>query len=592
MKVAWLAVVLSLAPGIAAAQTPGTPPTAPGTVPEPTPAIPGVPGTAIPPTQPIDPSVPGTAPVAPGPSPVVPGAPVIVDPTLPPGTQPLPGTQPPGPLPPTPRTGAPRTPPVPEAVPPTATTPGPPRVIGPTLPGLPTGTTAPEAPGLIIGVPPGQGFPTEISPRIPPSPTIPSGPSVILPTPLPAGARTGRLFYFQPTLRISEEWTDNFNRSENNPISNFRTTLAPGAQILLDRGTLTGSAAYTLSAFHDSSLGEFGVHNSLAALLSWQAIPTWRLTLSEAFVQSDDPERTDRLLLTRQRREATSNQTSLTSEYSLLALGLDTRQYYRYSHFDSTSTTDAHTFGLSASRALDRIHVLTLGYEYLMSDSTRNESTSGSRDSSVRGHQVLGTFSRDVSARLTAGLTGAYATRDLEGTNGPSSYERWNMAVFGNYTLLERLIARVNVGFAHLSATDETIVTTLSTVSYWFGPATATVGFERGFSETFGQSEDFGVVKTTGVFASLLYRFSPLLSGEVNASYRENDFTGIGGSAAVNGGADARDDTVYSAGVRFIYQITRGLSASLDAAHIESEGRASRSFSENRVRAALSAILY
>jgi hypothetical protein len=593
MKVAWLAVVLSLAPGIAAAQiqpspatpvVPGTTQTVPGTIPG---AVSPVPQT-IDPSAPGAPPAPGTAPPAPGTGPTVPGTPTTVDPRLPPGTPATPSS----PFPfPTPTIGGPPTPPASEPVPPIATTPGPARIIGPTVPALPSGAPTggtTQLPGLIIGAPPQGAFPIDVSPRVPPPSTIPSGPSVILPAPPSRDARVGRTFNFQPTLRISEEWTDNFNLSERDRTSNFRTTVAPGVQVLLDSGALTGSASYTLSAFHDSSIEEFGVQNSLAAFLSWQALPTWRLTLSEAFFQSDDPERTDRLLLTRARRDSTSNQTSLTSDYALLALGLDTKQYYRYSHFASSSSTDAHTFGLSASRALDRIHVVTLGYEYLMSDSTRSDAAAPSGKTSVRGHQVSGTFSRDVSALLTAGLTGAFAVRDLEGTPGPSTFERWNAAVFVNYSILERLILRANVGVGRLSGVDETVITTASTLSYWFARAVLTLGVERGFSETFGQSEDFGVVKTTGVSGSILYRFSPLLSAEVNGSYRENDFTGIG-SVAPN---DARSDTVYAAGLSVVYQITRGLSASIDATHTESEGRSGRSFTENRVRAALSAILY
>jgi hypothetical protein len=360
-------------------------------------------------------------------------------------------------------------------------------------------------------------------------------------------------------------------------------------QVLLDYGTLTGSAAYTLSAFHDSSVNEFGFQNSLAALLSWQAMPTLRLTLSEAFLQTDDPERTDRLLLTRERREATSNQSSLTSDFALL--GLDTKQYYRLSQFSSTNTTTSHTFGLSASRALDRIHVLTGGYEYLMSDTTSSGTVQGGQESSIIGHQVSASFSRDLSALMTAGITGAYATRNRESATGQSStFNRWNIGVFTNYTLAERLILRSNIGVAHLSLSDELLLTTASNLSYWFGPAVVTVGAERGFSETFAEGQDLGVVKTTAFRGSVLYRFSPLLTAQINASYRENEQTEVGGTTAAGG----QNDTVYSIGVSFSYQILRGLTASLEATHTESEGRegGGRSFTENRVRAALSAIFY
>ena len=51
---------------------------------------------------------------------------------------------------------------------------------------------------------------------------------------------------------VSEEYIDNFNRSQQNPQSNYRSMVSPGLQVLLDYGFLTGSAAYTLDAFYDS----------------------------------------------------------------------------------------------------------------------------------------------------------------------------------------------------------------------------------------------------------------------------------------------------------------------------------------------------
>jgi len=75
------------------------------------------------------------------------------------------------------------------------------------------------------------------------------------------------------------------------------------------------------------------------------------------------------------------------------------------------------------------------------------------------------------------------------------------------------------------------IVTTNSSLSYWFGHAVATIGVDRGYAETFLGGENQGVVLTTGGRASLTYYFSPLLNLTGNVGYRENEFTGIGGIA-------------------------------------------------------------
>src|SRR5207244_12121958 len=101
-----------------------------------------------------------------------------------------------------------------------------------------------------------------------------------------------------------------------------------------DYGLLTGSAAYTLDAFYDSLAKTPGFHHSLAALLAWQATPRLRLSVAESLLESDNPTQADRLQLNQARQKFTSNQLSLTSEYSLGSI-VDTRESYNRSEFTS-----------------------------------------------------------------------------------------------------------------------------------------------------------------------------------------------------------------------------------------------------------------
>jgi hypothetical protein len=462
-------------------------------------------------------------------------------------------------------------------------------------------TTAPErrpapaaaplqVPGLVIGVSPPGTFPIDVSPRTPPSPTIPSGPTVILPTPLPDATRPRGLFEFRPTIGVSEEYSDNFLRSERNPETNFRSMLSPGLQVLLDNGYLTGSAAYTLSAFYDTQPKEPGVHHTLAALLAWQATPRFRLSLAEAFLESDDPERGDSLQLEQARRKFTSNRLSLTGDYSLGTV--ETKAYYHRSDFTSeTATTQSNAIGLGATASLGRIHTVTAGYEYLVSDTTFSTRTAvPARDgSTVTGHEITASFSRDLSATTTAGISGAYAIRDLEAGNRSTSFTRRSISLFSNYILTDKLIVRGDIGVAQLndSSSGDPILISTSNVSYWLGPATFSLGIARGFAETFGQGQDFGVVKTSGYTGSVLYRFTPLLSSQINGSYRENEFTGVGGGTGLG------TNTVYTVGINITYQIARWLTGTIEAVHTHHQSSTSQaSFSENRVRASLNAILY
>jgi hypothetical protein len=365
--------------------------------------------------------------------------------------------------------------------------------------------------------------------------------------------------------------------------------VSPGLQVLLDNGYLTGSAAYTLSAFYDTQPKEPGLHHTLAALLAWQATPRFRLSLAEAFLESDDPARVDSLQLETARRKFTSNRLSLTGDYSLGTI--ETQAYYRRSDFTrETATTQSNTIGLSATASLGRIHTVTAGYEYLVSDTTFSTTTVPASDGrTVTGHQITASFSRDLSATTTAGISGAYAVRDVEAGNRSTSFTRRSISIFSNYILTDKLIVRGDIGVAQLnddSSSNDPILISTSNVSYWLGPATFSLGIARGFAETFGQGQDFGVVKTSGYTGSVLYRFTPLLSGQIHGAYRENEFTGVGGGIA------GTTNTVYTAGINITYQIARWLTGTIEAVHTHHQSSTSQaSFSENRVRASLNAIL-
>jgi outer membrane receptor for ferrienterochelin and colicin len=57
---------------------------------------------------------------------------------------------------------------------------------------------------------------------------------------------------------------------------------------------------------------------------------------------------------------------------------------------------------------------------------------------------------------------------------------------------------------------------------------------DKGFSETFAEGENFGVVETEGVNGSLSYPFTPSLTGTLTGSFRRNKTTGIGDTSLGN----------------------------------------------------------
>jgi hypothetical protein len=445
-----------------------------------------------------------------------------------------------------------------------------------------------------VVTPPSQDVvtPGVVTPRTPPPSRIRSAPDIVLPTPPSPALRPVQTFTIRPSIVFSEEYTDNFNRSDDAKISNLRSTIGPGFFVHVDRGPLTAQAGYTLSVHHDTSDEQIGYFNSFIGSASWEATPRLRVNAGYVLSQSDRPEEADRLNLRQDRRTFTSNIFSLDAAYGLGTA--EVRPHYRLSDFSSSDeTTLAHTIGLDNSVAVDAIHTLVAGYSYLHSETTRERSRSvlgQSGSSKVSGHEVNATVMRDVSPRATAGLSGAFAARQQTSPLRDSDFTRWNLSLFTNYSLPQRLETRSTIGVSQLNgkfSSGTPLLTTFSSLSYWFGPAVAGLVVERGFSETFAEGENFGVVESTGVSASLTYPFTPLLRGALGASYRQNKFTGEGDpdiTGLGGGGGNGREDTTLAGTASLYLQMLRWLSSSLDYAHTElSSTERTRSYTENRI---------
>jgi len=434
---------------------------------------------------------------------------------------------------------------------------------------------------------------SDFNPRTPPAPTIHSGPEIVFPVPPPAAARPVQLFEIHPLVGVSEEYTDNFNRTVRNRTENFRSSVSPGVSVQMDAGTVTGLATYTISGFHDSSLDELGYFNVFAGRLSWDATPRLKLTATGALNQSDAPGQADRLGLRIERRKFTGTNGSVAADWSLDSVTLS--PYYRLSLFseDSGADTISHTLGLSTSVTLFRIHTLTLGYEHLTSETS---ATAGpGTESETNGHQFTVAFSRDVSERTAVGITGSYAfrTQDEKRPDAETDFRRWAAGAFANYSIPGTIALRINVGVSQLT-TDRSdfdpVLSSSSSLSYWFGQAVVGVTFERGYSETFAEGQNQGVVLTTGGGVSLYYPFTPAFGGRVNIAYRENEFTGIGGTptAITTGGSNTRTDKVLTATIGVSYQILRWLGTSLDYSYsLTDSSDVDGDIKENRVRLAL-----
>jgi hypothetical protein len=482
--------------------------------------------------------------------------------------------------------------------------PAPPQRPAPPQPGA-EDATRPLPPSPVVPAPtPGTIF-------VPP-PTVPSTTPPVIGIPGAPGTPATQLFRLRPSITATEEYSDNFFLSSDGRQDNFRSVLSPGATLEINSPFIKGTLGYTPSLAHDSSgSDEVKLFHSLLAGVVWDATPRLKLRLSETFTESDEPSRADRLNLRRERRTFTRN--SLTLAADLLIDRIATTGFYRWSTFseDTASSADAsgrssneksdsHTLGLTASTTFLSTNSAAVGYEYLTTDTEGLGVDSGiagtaSTSSSIRGHRFTTTVDRQFTALMRAGITGSYAIRQQDRSSESGStddFDIWNVSVFNNYST-GRLTLTGNVGYGMVirsSGKGGSSITTASSLTYRFARATATVGVESGFAETFSEGQDFGLVRSRGVTGSLSYPFTSAVVGTVTGFYRDNEFPDAGG------GFGERTTTTWGGTLTVAVRLTRWLDLLLDYAHTDSSssGQATqtlfgRDYVENRGRISLRA---
>jgi hypothetical protein len=399
---------------------------------------------------------------------------------------------------------------------------------------------------------------------------------------LPAGAEQPPLLKFRPDLVLSEDYTDNFNLTATDKVSNFRTSLAPGGVLFITDPTIKGSVTGSLPITHDSSLDEVRLFYSFAGQVTWQATPRFKLTASDNLVKNDSPSYADSLGLQVQRNTYTSNLFSLEGAYELGQVS--TRGYYQLSTFfnqdEALGTTISNTVGATTSVKLYELNTLALGYQYLTSDASGDFATTD-----TQGNQVTASLERKLSDLLSAGVSGGYSYYSSTTGGTPDNFQIGNIALFAIYAIPNLLSLRVSAGYSQLQSElqgDQSGFTGALDLLYWFGPAQLTVSASRGFSPTFGFGQNFGVVETQGVSGSLFYPFTPNVRGSVGAYYRENIGTGIGTAQA------PFTDRTWGVGLTLSVQLLRWLTLDLSYGYADQTSTdGTRTYTVNNGRMAL-----
>ena len=341
-------------------------------------------------------------------------------------------------------------------------------------------------------------------------------------------------------MYLSEQWTDNFNQTASNKQTNFRTTLGPGGNFVVNgpttKGFLSGNAGLTYDTAPNSS--NFNVFPTITAGLQQIFTPRLSLSLANTYVRNNNPTYGDVFGLNTQRQTFTSNYFSASLNYLIDIIS--TQLYYRNSIYNTsgsnstiggnnTSDNTSNIIGASASTQVGVYNTVSLGYEYSWSDTSGDASGINSGES--HGNLVTASITRQTGTYSSVGVTGSYAV--YSPSQQPDNHI-WNFSVFSTYGLPSGLSFSGSVGVSQFSQEGQptsTGVTSNSSVSYTFGPAVASLAIFSGFRNTGLEGQNFGVVQTQAYTASLSYAFTPLVTGSVSGVYSENSPTGSGNNA-------------------------------------------------------------
>jgi hypothetical protein len=278
--------------------------------------------------------------------------------------------------------------------------------------------------------------------------------------------------------------------------------------------------------------------------------------------------------------------------------------------------TKSHTLALSARVPLYTTNSISGGYEYLTSSTTGGTvggttTTLGNvnaNDFDVSGHKLTASLSRQVNTLRTVGVNTSYALRTVTtNTGGNADFQIWNASVFMDYVLPGRLKLNTTLGLSGLTSDSGQSIgpnfSTKTSLSYQFARTLVSLAADRGFSETFAEGQNFGVVETEGVTGSVIYAFTSLLSASGTGFYRHNKTIGLGDTTITTSNSLGNQETTSWGGTMSLtWRILRGLLLDVsytytrqtadDTNQVGTTGNGSfgigNNYTENRVKASLS----
>lgn len=399
----------------------------------------------------------------------------------------------------------------------------------------------------------------------------------------------GALLEFHPTLRLSEEYSDNFFQTTSRTVDNFRTTVGPGFIVLLNGARTFGTLNGTLDLVHDTGRGtgdDPKVFGSLSAAVRYALTPRLGITFTDVFVRDDDAVTADEFGIRRGRQTFVRNTAGVAVDWLLDQVA--TQAYYRnvlfFNEDDGPSganrgDTITHILGANATTRIGIDYIVRGGYEFSRSDTTGGGADDGAGADDDTTHTVFASASRQFGLYTTGGVSSTYSI------HAEDDSRIFNASVFGSYGLPTGLSVAGSVGYSILHGDDRDTEGTIAAnfqASYRFTRAIFSVGVQQDFRQTSQQGQDFGTVETRSYFGSFLYQLTPFINTVLSVRYSENSPTGSGN----NSNEGTTTALVYGGSLN--WQMLRWLTASLRYSHIRhtgnsfNQGVGSGDYKENR----------
>jgi len=361
------------------------------------------------------------------------------------------------------------------------------------------------------------------------------------------------LFEFHPSLRLSEEYSDNFFLQAGRGAENFRTTVGPGFTALANTAKTQGAASARLDVSFDtaSEARRQSFFPNLSASVQHTPEPRLKLSLVETLASGDDSGNIDQTgIRASERRQYYSNSLLLAADWQIDQIAT---QYYYGNHFTIGSRTSGasqnlddrqvgHFVGFGASAPVGISNTVRVGYELSLSQ--------GSTDS--LGHFFSASFARQLSLYSTAGVSTSYSMQSRDSTSV------WNISLFSAYGLPTGLSVSGSLGYSWFSSDrgkDSSGVSTNTTIGYLFGRVYTSLSVFQDYRQSFTQGEDVGIVLTRTVSASVSAPITAVTRGNLTVSYSEHEPTGSGNdrnfqTSKFLSGTAGIGSTYFSAGVR------------------------------------------